>query len=87
MSKLSVGSIVEVHGWVMLGGLSPGKYRIKKIDIVSGHEVYNFCKPLGSKVLARHYVSSVDAWVRDVNSEDLNKVVECNPLASVKVMA
>ena len=85
MCKLSVGSIVEVHGFVMLAGLDPGKYRVKKIDTFYGIKTYNFCKPLGSKVLARHAVGSVDPWVRDKDSEDLNKVVECNPLASMKV--
>lgn len=69
--KLSVGDIIEVHGWVMLKGMDAGRYRVKKVDNFS----YWFSRPKGTKVVVRHRIDSVDSLVRDSNQGDLNKIV------------
>lgn len=63
--QLKVGSIIEVHGWVMLAGLDAGKYKVQSMPEYHGQPTYQFTKPKGKKVVARHYTTSVDAWVSD----------------------
>lgn len=71
--KLSIGDIIEVHGFVMLSRLDPGRYRVKTIDNYHGIPTYRFTKPRGHKVLVRHACSDVDCWVKE-STEDLNKI-------------
>jgi hypothetical protein len=53
------GTLIYVHGWIMLKGLDAGAYVIMHQDEFS----YTFKKPKGKKAICRHYKSSVDAKV------------------------
>lgn len=73
--KLNMGDQIEVHGWIMLSGLPAGKYRIRNRGVWKGTQFYDFTTPRGTKQIVRHACSSVDAWIRDAEDEDLNKIV------------
>lgn len=75
LPKLIPGTVITVHGWVMLGDLDEGHYRIKKIAAPHGITIYCFTKPRGNKVIARHYATIVDTWLRNDTNSDLNKIV------------
>lgn len=71
--KLNIGSLILVHGWVMLKGLEANqKYRVQSIPDYKGSATYEFTKPKGSKVVCRHYVYDVDPWIRI--TQDLNYI-------------
>lgn len=71
--KLKVGSVILIHGWVMLAGLEDGKkYRVQSIPDYYGTPTYQFTKAKGKKVMARHYITSVDLMID--NSTDLNRI-------------
>lgn len=72
--KLDEGDVIRVTGFVMLKDLDPGKYRVSRVYEFFGRTAYAFTKPLGKEVLARHYASSVDAWIRPKGHPDLNKI-------------
>lgn len=65
--KLKLNDKIKVHGFVMMKGIE-GELKVYKIDEVS----YWFTKPKGTKVVCRHYISSVDLWVN--NSENNNRI-------------
>lgn len=72
-TKLKVGSIILVHGWIMLKGLNSGqKYRVQSIPNHYGSPTYQFTKPKGKNTVARHYAHDVDVWI--CASQDLNKI-------------
>jgi hypothetical protein len=71
--KLGIGSIIMVHGWVMLKGLEAGqKYRVQSTPQHYGSDTYQFTKAKGKKVVARHYANSVDLWVN--NPQNFNHI-------------
>lgn len=72
MPKLAVGTIIRVHGWVMLAKLGEGEYRVSKISTFFDKQTYEFTKKLGKKRIASHYVRSVDLWVKNRGGSDLN---------------
>lgn len=72
--KIRDKAVVEVHGFVMLHGVEEGKYRIEA-GTYYGSPSYRFFRSKGKKILAHHYASSVDPWIKDKNNEDLNKIV------------
>jgi hypothetical protein len=73
--KIPSGSIVEVHGWVMLEKIDEGRYRIEPGKPCDVRDTYLFFKPRGKRPIIRHLASSVDLWIRDENDPDLNKIV------------
>lgn len=75
MTKLRVGSVILVHGFVMLKGLDDGfRYRVVNTTPYFGSFAYQF-KKIGSRAKSvRHYASSVDAWIRDKDHPDLNRI-------------
>lgn len=75
ITKLKENDLVDVVGWVMLQKLEQGQYRILKISETNCQLVYSFSRPRGKKCLVRHYVKSIDLWVKPPNSPDLNKIV------------
>lgn len=71
--KLKIGSIILVHGFVMLADMEDGqKYRVKSMPDFHGHPTYQFTKAKGKKFACRHLQSSVDCWIGDVNN--LNRI-------------
>jgi hypothetical protein len=78
-TKLQPGTVVQVHGWPMLGKLEDGqKYRIETSNY-QGIPTYSFKRPKGKKTIVRHYVDDVDPWIRPDNHPDLNKIVILKP--------
>lgn len=72
-TKLQVGSIILVHGFVMLNKLDDGcKYRVVAMTPFYGKPTYTF-KRVGGKTRIRHYAQDVDLWIKD-NDPDLNKI-------------
>jgi hypothetical protein len=67
--KLKLNDKVHVHGWVMLKGME-GILKVSKIDDIS----YWFTKPNGKKILCRHYINSVDLWVKNVDNNRIELV-------------
>lgn len=73
--KLKSGSIVHIHGWVMLAKLQPGTYRIKAHPPGRyPRSVYSFYSPRGRRVIVSHYADSVDAWIRRTGHPDSNRI-------------
>jgi hypothetical protein len=55
----------------MLKKVAEGKYRVKNL-----HDgTYQFYRPRGKKALWRHYINSVDPWIKSESNPDLNKIV------------
>jgi hypothetical protein len=73
-TKLQVGDVIEVHGWVMLQGLDAGKYVVTRVEEYYGQPTYSFRKRGGRKTAARHYAGQVDAWIRPVGDPDINRI-------------
>ena len=73
--KLKTGTIVRVHGWVMLAKIQPGTYRITAHP-PGRHPraVYSFYPPRGRRVIVSHYADSVDSWVRPTGHPDSNRI-------------
>lgn len=72
--KLKHGSIILVHGWVMLKGLEDGqKYKVQAITPYYGNNTYQFTKPKGKKPVCRHYSDKVDLWIQE-NNPNLNRI-------------
>jgi hypothetical protein len=71
MYKLKEGDIIEVHGWVMLKGLTAGKWKVKEVKLYGGTMAYYFTKLRGKKVLG-FYWHQIDGCIRD--TEDLNRI-------------
>lgn len=67
---MKTGTLIFVHGWVMLKGLDEGAFVIMHQDEIS----YTFRKPKGKKAICRHYKSSVDAKVYCFNRGDINGI-------------
>lgn len=79
-TKLKIGSVILVHGWIMTKGLDSGqKYRVQSMPNHHGILTYQFAKAKSKNVVARHYVSSVDAWIRTKNHPDLNRIEILDP--------
>lgn len=70
-AKIPNNTIVQVFGWVMLKGVEEGRYRVYNL----GDGTYQFYKPQGKKPIIRHYITSVDLWVKDSNHPNNNKIV------------
>ena len=68
------GTIIHVHGFVMLKGLNQGKYKVLRQDEFS----YTFSKPKGNKAICRHYKSSVDGSIECYNRGDNNGIEVTN---------
>lgn len=72
--KLQAENRIRVHGWVMLAGLEDGEYTVKAVNSYNGQPSYCFRKPRGKRIVARHFASSVDAWIRPAGHPDLNRI-------------
>lgn len=71
--KLNVGSLILIHGWIMLKSLESGqKYRVQSTPDYMGFATYEFTKPKGTKIVCRHYAHDLDPWIRI--TQDLNYV-------------
>ena len=76
VTKLKLGDLIEVQGYVMLAGLEDlCRYRLKSVVVRNGQIAYRFTKPRGRKIMVVHYAQNVDAWISDKSNEDLNKIV------------
>ena len=76
MSKLKEGDRIFVQGFVMLQGLESGTaYQVAHIRDYFGNPAVAFRRVGGKKIVARHYLDSVETWIRDLESEDLNKII------------
>ena len=74
-TKLKVGSIILVHGWIMTKGLDGGqKYRVESMPDHYGIGTYQFTKARGKNVVCRHYIGDIDVWVREKDHPDLNRI-------------
>ena len=63
MPKLAVGTIIRVHGWLMLARLEEGDYKVSEISEFMGEPTYVFTKRRGKKRIVSHYCRKVDFWV------------------------
>ncbi len=73
MPKLTIGSIVRVHGFVMLQKLNDGRrYRVVEMSPYYDKPTYTLAQ-IGGKTKVRHYSDDVDLWIKD-NDPDLNKI-------------
>lgn len=73
MPKLTIGSVVRVHGFVMLQKLNDGhRYRVVGLSPYYGQPTYTLAQ-IGGKTKVRHYSDDVDLWIKD-NDPDLNKI-------------
>lgn len=71
-NKLKIGSIILVHGWIMLKGLDGGcKYRVQSMPMNNGMPTYQFTKAKGKNVVCRFYTGTID---REINDRDLNRI-------------
>jgi len=70
METLKSGSLIQVHGWVMLKGLNQGLYRVLCQDEIS----YTFAKRNGKKPICRHYKDSVHGSIKCFNRGDNNGI-------------
>ena len=68
--KIPSGSIIQVFGWIMMDGLYEGKFRAQNL----GDDTYQFYKPRGRKSVCRHYISSVDVWVKPSGDPNWNRI-------------
>lgn len=59
---------IRVHGFVMLHGVKPGRYRVR--DLGDGTCV--FYRPRGHKRLVRHDTGGVNLWIRE--RKDANRI-------------
>ena len=76
VSKLQVGDIVKVEGFVMLRGVNDGAVlRVCQVGKAHGLDTYTFCRPRGRRAVAAHYADSVDMWVKPASHPDLNKII------------
>jgi len=76
MTKLKVGSIILVHGFVMLKGLEDGqKYRVS-MGLYYKAPTYCFRKARGKKVVCCHYAHDVDLWIGDTNNLNTIEVIK-----------
>lgn len=75
--KLQIGSVIRVHGWVMLKGLEDGEsYQVVSTPPMYGKDTYQFRK-VGSKSRlrdVRHYSDSVDGWLGSNLANDNNRI-------------
>jgi hypothetical protein len=73
VTKLRTGSIIKVHGWVMLQHLDDGRlYRVKSTPRVHGKPVYLFTRPHSHKTVVSHYAAAVDLWI--TNGPNMNRI-------------
>jgi hypothetical protein len=73
-TKLQAGSRIRVHGWVMMKGLDAGEYLVKSVGQHYGNLTYAFVKPRGKRVVAVHFATDVDAWIRPESHPDQNRI-------------
>ena len=66
------GTIIRVHGWIMLQKVPAGTYRIET-GTYNGRKTYTFFRPRGRKPIVQHYSDSVDCWTRG-RPDDLNRI-------------
>jgi transposase len=59
---------------VMLGGLDEGQYRVTKISDYHGSPTYTFARRRGRKNVCRHYVDSIDPFLKPPGCPDLNRI-------------
>jgi hypothetical protein len=69
--KLKAGDIIEVHGWIMLKGLTEGKWKVKEVKPFGGTPAYYLTRPRGKKVIGFYY-HQIDGCIRD--TEDGNRI-------------
>lgn len=75
-TKLQVGQIIQVQGFVMLKNLNDGDhFVVSKIDDHYGFPCYNFRRPNGKKIISRHLAGNVDLWVKPILDPDINKII------------
>jgi hypothetical protein len=67
---METGTVIKVHGWVMLKGLDSGMYKVISQDDYS----YTFAKPKGTKAICRHYKSDVAGKLKCFDRGDLNGI-------------
>jgi hypothetical protein len=70
MNTLPNGTILRVHGFVMLKGLDNGMYKIISQDSFS----YTFARARGKKAICRHKISSIDGTLKCFLNGDLNGI-------------
>lgn len=72
-TRLRAGSLIRVHGFVMLKGLEDGvTYRVWTVGVYGGSPVYAFRRLRGKRTIATHFARSVDGWIRE--TADLNYI-------------
>lgn len=70
--RLVKGTIIRVHGFVMLKGLDDGgEYKVQSTPTYHGNPTYQFTRRRGKKVACRHLASNVDAMISENN---LNRI-------------
>ena len=72
--KLQVGSVIRVVGWVMLEGLEEGEYKVAGVENHYGSACYRFTRKRGKRVVAVHFASTVDGWIRPENGNRIEIV-------------
>ena len=72
MCKLKEGDIIIVYGWVMLKGLTEGKWRVREVKPCNGITTYYFSRPRGNKNIVAFYYHQIDGCIRD--NEDGNRI-------------
>ena len=73
-AKLSVGTTIRVHGWVMLKNLDAGDYTITSSGYYYNNPVYTFRKARGRKRVCCHFANDVDRCIRPAGDSDLNRI-------------
>jgi len=76
MKKPSLPGIqVEVHGWVMLNKVEPGRYRMVLEKGRGNMSIFWFYRPRGRKSIIGHYADNVACWMKPADHPNLNKIV------------
>jgi hypothetical protein len=73
-AKLSVGTTLRVHGWIMLKNLDEGDYVITSVGYFYNNPCYTFRKARGRKRVCCHFANDVDRCVRPAGDIDLNRI-------------
>lgn len=74
-TKLKLGDVIEVQGFVMLKGMDDGDHFVVKEIGSSYGDTYLLVGTKGTKRRVRFYTDQVDRWVKPKNDSDLNKIV------------
>ncbi len=75
MKERLPGIYVEVHGFVMLKKVEPGRYRMLLGKGPGSMEIFWFYRPRGRKCIIGHYADDVLGMVKPADHPNLNKIV------------